>query len=73
MQNVLFLELFGIPVWRKDVVHVYLAHNKLSRNSIHFIFKVYPLIFITFGGNDAEAETPVLWPPDAELTHWKRP
>ena len=25
-----------------------------------------------FGGNDAEAETPILWPPHAELTHWKR-
>ena len=25
-----------------------------------------------FGRNDAEAETPVLWPPRAELTHWKR-
>ena len=25
-----------------------------------------------FGGNDAEAETTVLWPPHAELTHWKR-
>ena len=28
-----------------------------------------------FGGNDAEAETPVLWPPKylcEELTHWKR-
>ena len=25
-----------------------------------------------FGGNDAKAETPVLWPPHAELTHWKR-
>ena len=22
---------------------------------------------------DVEAETPILWPPDAELTHWKRP
>ena len=22
---------------------------------------------------DAEAETPILWPPHAELTHWKRP
>ena len=30
-----------------------------------------PWIFI--GRADAEAETPVLWPPDAELTHWKRP
>ena len=25
-----------------------------------------------FGGNDAKAETPVLWPPHAEMTHWKR-
>ena len=23
--------------------------------------------------NDAKAETPVLWPRHAELTHWKRP
>ena len=22
---------------------------------------------------DAEAEAPVLWPPEAESTHWKRP
>ena len=25
-----------------------------------------------FGRNDAKAATPVLWPPHAELTHWKR-
>ena len=25
-----------------------------------------------FGRNDAKAETPVLWPHHAELTHWKR-
>ena len=25
-----------------------------------------------FGRNDAKAETPVLWPPHAELTYWKR-
>ena len=25
-----------------------------------------------FGRNDAKAETPVLWPAQAELTHWKR-
>ena len=31
-----------------------------------------PWIFI--GRTDAEAETPILWPPDQEeLTHWKRP
>ena len=25
------------------------------------------------GRTDAEAETPILWPPCEELTHWKRP
>ena len=30
-----------------------------------------PWIFI--GRTDTEAETPILWLPDAELTHWKRP
>ena len=25
-----------------------------------------------FGRNDAKAEIPVLWPPHAKLTHWKR-
>ena len=30
-----------------------------------------PWVFI--GGTDVEAETPVFWPPDAELTHLKRP
>ena len=25
-----------------------------------------------FGRNDAEAETPMLWPPHAKMTHWKR-
>ena len=25
------------------------------------------------GRTDAKAETPILWPPHAELTHWKRP
>ena len=25
------------------------------------------------GRTNAEAQTPILWPPHAELTHWKRP
>ena len=29
--------------------------------------------WIFFGRNDAEAETPTVWPPDAELSHLKRP
>ena len=31
----------------------------------------HPWVF--FGKNDAKAETPILWPPHAKLTHWKRP
>ena len=30
-----------------------------------------PWIFT--GRTDAKAEAPILWPPDANLTHWKRP
>ena len=29
--------------------------------------------WVFIGRPDAEAETPIFWPPDAELTHWKRP
>ena len=28
--------------------------------------------WVFIGGNDAKAETPVLWPPHEKLTHWKR-
>ena len=27
--------------------------------------------WVFFGRTDAKAETPILWPPHAELTHWK--
>ena len=29
--------------------------------------------WVFIGRTDVEAETPIVWPPDAELTHWKRP
>ena len=29
--------------------------------------------WVFIGRTDVEAETPVLWPPHAELIHWKRP
>ena len=29
--------------------------------------------WIFIGRTEAEAEEPILWPPDAESTHWKRP
>ena len=30
-------------------------------------------LWIFIGRTGAEAEVPILWPPDVELTHWKRP
>ena len=29
--------------------------------------------WVFIGRTDVEAATPILWPPDAELTHWKDP
>ena len=29
--------------------------------------------WVFIGRTDVEVETPILWPPHAELTHWKRP
>ena len=29
--------------------------------------------WVFIGRTDGEAETPILWPPHAKLTHWKRP
>ena len=29
--------------------------------------------WVFIGKTDVEGETPILWPPHAELTHWKRP
>ena len=29
--------------------------------------------WVFFGRTDVEAETPIFWPPQAELIHWKRP
>ena len=29
--------------------------------------------WVFFGRTDVEAETPIFWPPDVKLTHWKRP
>ena len=31
------------------------------------------LSWVFIGRTFTEAETPILWPPHAELTHWKRP
>ena len=45
-------------------IHDYWKNHSHSKGDQSWVF---------FGRNDAKAETPVLWPPHAELTHWKRP
>ena len=49
-----------------------ILESPLGCKEIHhsMLKEMSPDVF--FGRNDAKAETPVLWPPDAELTHWKR-
>ena len=42
-----------------------------ARRSNQSILKEISWVFI--GRTDAEAETPVVWPPHAELTYWRRP
>ena len=31
------------------------------------------VFWVFIGRTDAEAKTPILWPPHANLTHWNRP
>ena len=61
--------------------------NGISSNALNFGGSLNPLdckeiqpvhpkgdqSWVFIGRIDAEAETPILWPPHAELTHWKRP
>ena len=57
---------FELWCWRRlenpiDCKEVQPVHPKGDQSSV------------SFGRNDAKAETPVLWPPHAKsLTHWKR-
>ena len=60
------IDAFELWCWRRLLRVPWTARR--SNQSI--LKEISPGIF--FGGNDAEAETPVLWPPREELTHWKR-
>ena len=60
------IDAFELWCWRKtlesplDCKDIQPVHSKGDRS------------WVFFGRNDVKAETPVLWPPHAELTHWKR-
>ena len=46
------------PLYCKEIQP---AHSKVDHS------------WVFIGRTDAKAETPILWPSHAELTHWKRP
>ena len=49
--------------WLRLSLSLWLNLNNRKRNQS----------WVFIGRTDTETETPVLWPPHAELTHWKRP
>ena len=48
--------------------------NTLDCKEIQPVYPKGDQSWVFIGRTDAEAETPILWPPHAKgLTHWKRP
>ena len=47
--------------------------SPLDCKEIHPVHPKGNQSWIFIGRTDVETETPILWPPDAELTYWKRP
>ena len=61
------IDAFELWCWRRLLRVPWTARR--SNQSI--LKEISPEMFI--GKADAEAETPILWPPGEKLTHWKRP
>ena len=62
---ILKFQYFGHRMQRNNSLEKTLMRGKISCKYQSWIF---------VGRTDAEAEAPILWPPDViELTHWKRP
>ena len=62
--------------WRIDAFELWCWRRLLSPLDCKEIQPVHPKgdqSWVFIGKSDVEAETPLLWPPDAELTRWKRP
>ena len=47
--------------------------SPLDRKEIQLVHPKGDQSLVFIGGTEAEAETPIFWPPDVELTHLKRP
>ena len=73
--------VYGCEIWiikkteRWTMVLENTLENPLDCKEIKLINPKGNQSWIFTGRTDVEAETPILWPPDAnkELTHWKRP
>ena len=61
------IDAFALWCWRR------LFESPLDCKEIQPVHPKGDQSWIFIGGTDVEAETPILWPPDKELTHWKRP
>ena len=61
------IDAFELWCWRR------LFESPLDSKEIQPVHPKGNQSWIFIGRTDAEAETPILWPPDEELTHWKRP
>ena len=62
--------------WRTDAFELWCKtlESPLDCKEIQPIHSKGDQSWVFFGRTDAEAETPILWPPFSnELTHWKRP
>ena len=59
------IDAFELWCWRK-------FESSLDCKKIQSVHSKGEQSWVFFGRNDAKAETPVLWPPHVELTHWKR-
>ena len=63
-------------LWRLDAFELWCWRRLESPLDLKEIKPVNPKgnqSWLFIGRIDAEAEAPILWPPDAKLTHWKRP
>jgi len=63
--------VFPIVMYRYVLVKT--LENPLDRKEIQPVNPKGNQHWIFIGRIDADAEAPILWPPNAELTYWKRP
>ena len=73
-ENLLILILFKKVIRQNNKPNRQIeASKKLNCKEIQPVHPEGDKSWVFTGRTDAEAETPILWPPHAELTHWKRP